>query len=224
MDSNIVEFKNNRALSKSDEAYTIIEQKIVTMELPPGCLISENDLSRELSIGRTPVREALQRLAAEHLVEIMPRRGIRVTEMNIRQQLRLIEVRRVLEVLEAELAAQRANQEQRVEFGELARAMRETADNNDYMQFVPLDYRYHQLMAEAADNEFSAGMLDQLNGLSHRFWHHHHKQADDLNIAVRLHVRVATAIAEQDVEGARTAATEHMDYIHAFTRSTFDLA
>ena len=224
MDSNIVELRNTHPLSKSDEAYNIIEQKIVTMELAPGCLISENDLARDLSIGRTPVREALQRLAAEHLVEIMPRRGIRVTEMNIRKQLRLIEVRRVLEILEAELAAQRANPEQRQEFKALAQAMVKTADDNDYMQFVPLDYRYHQLLAEAADNDFSAGMLNQINGLSHRFWHYHHEQADDLNQTVRLHVRVATAIAEQDVEGASVAAAEHMDYILAFTRSTIDLA
>ncbi len=223
MDSNIVGLKSSHPASKTDEAYAIIGKKIVTMELLPGCLISENDLARELFIGRTPVREALQRLAAEHLVEIMPRRGIRVTEMNIKKQLRLIEVRRVLEILEVQLAAQRATAGQREAFAKLARKMKITADNNDYMSFVPLDYRYHQLLAEAADNEYSAGMLSQINGLSHRFWHYHQRQADDLQIAVKLHVRVALAIAAQNIDDASIAAAEHMDYILAFTKATIDL-
>ncbi len=223
MDSSIIETKRQHPLSKADEAHRIIEEKIVTMALAPGSLISENDLATELNFGRTPVREALQRLAAEHLVEIMPRRGIRVTEMNLKQQLRLIEVRRELEILEAGLAAQRANQAQRQQFRQLASAMKQSADDNNYLQFVPLDYQYHQLLAEAADNTFSAGMLVQLNGLSHRFWHHYHQQADDLTIAARLHIKVATAIAGQEVEGARKAAAEHMDYIHSFTKSTIEL-
>ena len=223
MDSSIIEFKRHHSLSKADEVYRIIEEKIVTMALAPGAMISENDLAVDLNYGRTPVREALQRLATEHLVEIIPRRGIRVTEMNLKQQLRLIEVRRVLEVLEVGLAAKRASQGQRQQFNNLAEKMQLSADSNNYLQFVPLDHQYHQLLAEAADNEFSAGMLDQLNGLSHRFWHHYHQQADDLNIAAHLHIKVASAIANQQVDAARKAAEEHMDYIYNFTRSTIDL-
>ena len=223
MDSSIIETRRQTPLSKTDEVHRIIEEKIVTMELAQGSLLSESDLDDDLNYGRTPVREALQRLAAEHLVEIMPRRGIRVTGMNIKQQLRLIEVRRVLEVLEVELAAKRAKAIQREQFKQLAKEMQQTADDDNYRQFVQLDYQYHQLLAEAADNAFSANMLTQLNGLSHRFWHHYHQQADDLQIAARLHIKVAKAIAKQDIGKAKQAAEEHMDYIHTFTKSTIDL-
>src|SRR5690348_17748309 len=65
---------------------------IVTLQLSPGTILSEQALAQRLKIGRTPIREALQRLARDGLVVIMPRRGIMVSEINLRLQLRLLEV------------------------------------------------------------------------------------------------------------------------------------
>src|SRR5712692_3761946 len=92
----------------TDRAYRAIEEQIVTLKLPPGTVISEAVLSKRLRIGRTPIREAIQRLARERLMVIMPRRGIMVSEVNIRTQLRLLEVRRELERLIARGAARRS--------------------------------------------------------------------------------------------------------------------
>jgi DNA-binding GntR family transcriptional regulator len=110
-------------VSKTAQAYRRLEEKIVTMALAPGTLLSESELAAQLGLGRTPVREALQRLATEHLVEIMPRRGIRVSVIDIRQQLRLLEVRRELEKLNAALAAGRASDDNRQQFRALAQNM-----------------------------------------------------------------------------------------------------
>ena len=85
------------AQSLTDRAYAEIEEMIITLRLAPGSAISESELSAHLGIGRTPIREALQRLARERLVSIFPRRGIIVTEINVASQLRLLEVRRELE-------------------------------------------------------------------------------------------------------------------------------
>ena len=126
-------------MSKVEEVYSLIEEKIITMELAPGELISENELAKELGFGRTPVREALQQLARQYLVEVMPRRGIRVTEIDIKVQMRLIEVRSVLEQLQAKLAAKRATSEQRQRFVEIALEMEGTAQHEDYLNFVRLD-------------------------------------------------------------------------------------
>ena len=79
--------------SLTDRAYGALEELIVTLKLPPGSAVSEAELSERLRIGRTPIREALQRLARERLVTILPRRGIIVSEINMRSQLRLLEVR-----------------------------------------------------------------------------------------------------------------------------------
>ena len=210
-------------MSKVEEAYSLIEEKIITMELAPGELLSENELAKELGFGRTPVREALQQLARQYLVEVMPRRGIRVTEIDIKVQMRLIEVRSVLEQLQAKLAAKRATPEQRHQFVEIALEMQRAAQHEDYLNFVRLDNEYNILMSNSCDNEFAGAMLNQLHGLSRRFWHRHHQLMNDLSEAARLHVQVATAISEGNEILAEQAAKEHMDYINTFTKATLEL-
>src|SRR4051812_45652653 len=101
--------------SLTEKAYRQVEELIVTLQIAPGTVVSEAQLSERLEIGRTPIREALQRLARERLVVVLPRRGIMVSEINVRTQLRLLEVRRELERLIARQAARRASDPQRAE-------------------------------------------------------------------------------------------------------------
>jgi DNA-binding GntR family transcriptional regulator len=209
--------------SKSDQAYRVLEEMIVTMELAPGSLLSESRLVDQLNLGRTPVREALQRLATENLVEIMPRRGIRITDINIKQQLRLLEVRRSIEQLNIRLSARRANHAVKKQFGAIAEEMLKAAQAGDYMEFLRLDRDLNELLSDAADNEFSAHMLQQIHGLSRRFWHKHYMQSDDLSRVAELHAATARAIAQGDEEAAASASAAHMDYIQSFTLSTLDM-
>src|SRR4029079_11997900 len=106
-------------------------ERIVTLQLLPGTVLSEQALALRLKIGRTPIREALQRLARDGLVVIMPRRGIMVSEINLKLQLRLLEVRRELERLMASLAAERATTAERREFAENPGAMPTAGTKDD---------------------------------------------------------------------------------------------
>ena len=94
--------------SLADKAYHEIRGLIVSLELAPGAVIDERELIERLEIGRTPVREALRRLAHERLVEVYPRRGMFVTGVDVRELARLSEVRELLEPEAARLAAERA--------------------------------------------------------------------------------------------------------------------
>ena len=208
--------------SKTDIAYRLLEEKIVTMELAPGMLLSESELALQLGLGRTPVREALQRLAAEYLVEIMPRRGIRVTEIEIKKQLRLLEVRRLLEQLTAGMAARRADSRMKLRFSEIAESMVESASDDDYLGFLRLDSEFNELMKKAADNDFSASMLQQLHGLSRRFWHNYYRHEHDLPLVAEIHAAIARAIASGDEDVAVEASRAHMDYIQSFTRAALE--
>ena len=114
--------------SLTDQAYVALEEMICTLRLEPGEVLSEGALSQTLGIGRTPVREALQRLAREGLVTVLPRRGILVSEFNIGKQLRMLEVRRELERLMVRSAASRATADERTRFAAIARAIFESAD------------------------------------------------------------------------------------------------
>src|SRR5258708_6689924 len=83
-------------VSLTEQAYRALEEQIVTLKIAPGTVVSEAILGQRLGIGRTPIREALWRLARERLVTIIPHRGIIVSEINIKLQLRLLELRRVV--------------------------------------------------------------------------------------------------------------------------------
>src|SRR4030088_3327024 len=105
--------------SQSEEAYLQIRERIVSLDMPPGSVVNESRLRAELNIGRTPIREALQRLARENLVRSIPHRGTFVTDINITDLARITEVRVVLESHAARLAAARISAAERTAFGEL---------------------------------------------------------------------------------------------------------
>ena len=127
------------SMTLTDRAYEMIETRIVALDLEPGQVLSESQLVEELGIGRTPVREALQRLAAEGLVVVMPRRGVMVAEINIAKQLQLLELRREVERLCACKAAQRATEAERAQFGDLGTRLAASAEARDYDAFMQLD-------------------------------------------------------------------------------------
>ena len=204
----------------TDRAYRELEEMIVTLQLSPGTILSEQALAQRLKIGRTPIREALQRLARDGLVVIMPRRGIMVSEINLLLQLRLLEVRRELERLMASLAAERATPEERAEFAEIARAMMEAASKSDDIAFMRLDRELNGLMIEAAHNDYAARSMKQVQGLSRRFWYMHYREAADLPLCARLHANQARAIAEGNADAAGRATDRLMDYVENFTRGT----
>lgn len=207
-------------LSLADRAYDHLEEMIVTLKFAPGSAVSEAALSARLGIGRTPIREALQRLARERLVQILPRRGIIVSEVNVRSQLRLLEVRREIERLVARTAARRASPEERERFADIAQTFERAARDNDETGFMRVDREFNELCLAASRNEFAAGAMSLMQSLSRRFWFIHYKQVGDMPLAAKLHADVARAIAKQDEAGAAAASDRLLDYIEEFTRAT----
>ena len=208
------------AQSLTDRAYAELEEMIVTLKLAPGTGVSEAELSNHLGIGRTPIREALQRLARERLVVILPRRGIIVSDINVGRQLRLHEVRRELERLIARTAARRATSDQRARFRELARLFEKSARVNDDITFMRTDREFNLLCSSAAHNEFAAGAMSLMHGLSRRFWYIHYQEAADMPLTAKLHADIARAIAAKDEERAADASDKLLDAIEKFTRDT----
>lgn len=207
----------------TERAYVALEELITTLQLEPGAFLSEMALAERLGFGRTPIREALQRLARDGLVVVAPRRGILVSEINLKAQLRLLETRRVLEALMARLAAERADAGERARFTGMAAGMRAAADASDDIAFMRLDREFNQLISTAARNEFAARSIATMTALSRRFWYQHYKEVGDLALSARLHAEVAEAIAERDGKAAAEASDRLMDYIESFARKTLDV-
>ncbi len=206
------------AQSLTDLAYLHLEEMIVTLQLAPGSAVSEAELSNHLGIGRTPIREALQRLAREKLVQILPRRGIIVSEINVASQLRLLEVRRELERLIARSAARRATGEERAQFRQIVARFEKSAKANDDVAFMRTDRDFNMLCSGASHNEFAAGAMSLMHSLSRRFWYIHYKQAADMPLTAKLHADIARAIADGDEEKAARASDRLLEAIEKFTR------
>ncbi|WP_119166551.1 GntR family transcriptional regulator [Algihabitans albus] len=208
--------------SLTDRAYRQLEERIVTLQMAPGEVLSEAALSKQLGIGRTPIREALQRLAREGLVVILPRRGILVAEINVRNQLELLRVRRELERLMAILCARRCTAEERTVFAELAAQMDAAASGADDVAFMRQDRQLNLLIATCCRNQYASRAMGLTHGLSRRFWYQHYKQVLDLPLCARLHAEQARAIAASDKDAAAAATDRLMDYMESFTRATLD--
>lgn len=206
--------------SLTDLAYAHLEELIVTLKLPPGKAVSESELSVLTGIGRTPIREALQRLAREKLVAILPRRGIVVAEINVGSQLKLLEVRREIERLIARTAARRAIAGERERFRQLARLFEKSARSDDDVAFMRTDREFNALCSAAAHNEFAASAMTLMHSLSRRFWYIHYQQAADMPLTAKLHADIARAIADADEERAAAASDRLIDEIEKFTRDT----
>ena len=208
--------------SLTDHAYRALEELIVTLRLTPGEVLSEAALSKQLGIGRTPIREALQRLAREGLVQILPRRGILVADINVKSQLELLRVRRELERLMARFAALRTTPAERQAFLALARGMDRSAAIEDDVAFMRQDRSLNLMMAKACRNEYAQKSMGLMHGLSRRFWYMHYKEVLDLPLCARLHANLSRAIGEGDPDQAAQASDKLIDYTEAFTRATLE--
>ncbi len=208
--------------SLSDQAYSQIEEMIVTMRLPPETPVSEAQLSSLLGIGRTPIREAIQRLSREHLVTIVPKRGIFISDLNTQKQLRVLETRRELERLICKKAAKRATPEERKEFEKQAKDFRKAAKDKNDALFLRVDKEFNDLTIIAARNEFAAAAMSSLHGMSRRFWFGVLHRKVDLVESANLHATLAEAIFLGNEKNTVTALDKLIDHIEKCTRETID--
>ena len=199
------------AASLADQAYSALRHLIVSLELPPGSSIREPDLVARLGIGRTPVREALRRLALERLVEVYPRRGMFVTTVDVRDLARLCEVRAVLEPEAARLAAERAT---RADLDGINALLEELAAERrrDDRLLIDLDERIHRAIYRSSHNQLLEETLEWYYAHALRIWALALDRAPDLPGAVLEHRPLLEAIARGQGERAATLMREHVEH------------
>jgi DNA-binding GntR family transcriptional regulator len=185
------------AASLADVAYRRLEEAIVTLSLRPGAILTEAQMIELVGVGRTPVREALIRLAQQGLVEILPRKGVAVTAIDAIDVMAALDVREVLERLIAVEAARRAGPAERSAILAMARAMREAAQAGDVKAYMRLDKELDALVASAARSPYATRAVEPLQALIRRAWYFFERQ-DDLEPAAAHHVAFAQALASGD--------------------------
>ncbi len=192
----------------ADRAYAEIRDRIVSHELPPGAPLNEDALIRELGVGRTPIREAIKRLALEDLVTIYPRRGSFVTEINITDLAQISDVRIQLEGHAAYRAAELAGAPERAEADELIAELERLASDADAL--MRLDARVHRFVYRCSRNPYLESTLDRYLNLSLRIWYLVIDRLPHLEQSVYEHADLLRAVRDAKPERARDLAASHV--------------
>jgi DNA-binding GntR family transcriptional regulator len=178
-------------------AYRALERMIVMLDLAPGSVATEGALIDRVGLGRTPVREAIQRLAWEGLIEVRPRAGLAIAPLHAADWLRVLDARSGVEQVLARSAARRATEQAAGQFHAAALAMHKAAVAGNVVAFLEADKALDEAMAAAADNPFAARLAAPLQTHSRRFWFRY--QADTgLAAAAERHVELISAILAGD--------------------------
>lgn len=203
--------------NKSEIAYNLLEQMITFRELEPGTMVSESQLMKLADLGRTPIREALQKLSAEKMVEIHPRKGILIPLMSVEVQLKLLEVRRTLEEQAVRFAVHRSTIAQKDEMLHLAEQLLSSEVYTDPKQYGETLKKVHQAIADSTQNEYLTMAILPLQGLSRRFWFAHIQSTErEFKIAGELHGATLKSICHGDEVEAARASLALNDYLTEF--------
>ncbi len=178
------------------------------LELEPGSVINEGALQGELQLGRTPIREALQRLEWEQLVTIVPRRGNFVTEISITDLHQIFELRMETETLATRLAAQRGTDAHWEEMAQILDIQDWTATSDQTL--IDIDEACHHIIYDAADNRFLQESLTTHYTLSLRLWYLFLHRMGDMRTAVREHQQIYECLRIRDADEAVHLMKQHI--------------
>ncbi len=209
--------------SQTDQAYSLIEEMIVTMDLPPGASVSEAILSARTGIGRTPIRMALKLLEHQGLITSLPRKGVFIRQLKVEDELAILEIRRPVEKMIVCKAARLTSQAQREALRFCSECMVQAAIVGDSNRFIHFDKECDRIVYETSRNPFAIDFAMMLYAHSRRFWKTYSKQADWVASAY-LHSTLMHAIADGDEVRAAQTCDALIDFLETFCKSVVGLA
>lgn len=205
----------------ADQAYDAIESMVCTLQLEPGSPVVEAEIAERAGLGRTPVREALLRMASIGLIVPQPRRGLRVSAIDLAEHLDVILTRRALECLIAACSARRATQAQRQEILRCAQKMEKAAARGRLDQYMEADRALDIANHHASQNHSAVRAVQPLAVQCRRFWYAYQHEGD-ITEGARAHLQLARGIDSGDEASAIAGAQALMDYLEQFARRVID--
>jgi DNA-binding GntR family transcriptional regulator len=207
-------------VSLSARAYREIRRMIVRLDLAPGAVIRDDELQQRLGLGRTPIREALQRLERDQFVTVIPRRGMYVSNIDVGELATLYETRAIIEPYAARLACVRGTSTH----WDRMRAALDAAHvpGTPGGELIEHDRTCHEIVWEAADNRFLTDTLDMLYAQSDRLWHMYLADVDDMAHAVDEHTQILDALVAGDGDRAASLTEAHIRSFDAQIRNAVE--
>jgi len=204
-----------------DLAYERIEELLINCKLKPGRQLTLQELQDETGLGRTPVHNAVSRLAVDTLLIVVPRYGLKVAPIDLARERLLLQLRKNIERFVVRLAVERASLSHRNQMLHIERALRERRNVITLAEFNQLDRRIDQILLSAADEPFLEHTLRPLHTIYRRIGFIHHTLTEgkaDLSQTVDCHLSVLNAVANRHLDTALTAT----DALIGFVDSMFD--
>ena len=199
--------------SLAEQAYELLEEKLVTLALSPGAQVSEGQLIDMIGFGRTPVREAIQRLAQQEMFLVLPRKGLVVTPVNRASMVHILEARKPIERVIVYRAALNAKDDQRSEISAIARKL--TISHDDFAEFLKLENTLDKLLDQCAGNPYATAAVAPLRSHCRRFWYFHRHQLP-LADPISANSKMARLVARRDSIGSQKASDGVMAVMERF--------
>jgi DNA-binding GntR family transcriptional regulator len=193
-----------------DRLYAVLKHRILTCVMRPGERIMEKDICAEMTVSRTPLREALNRLALEGLVVLTPYRGYAVAPVIVKAFQELCEVRRIIEADSAALAAARATPEQLVALRAEARLTYTPGDPATYEGYLRSNSRFHRALVRCTGNSLLETMVTSALDRHQRPLYLGLDVGVDAAAATSEHVQLVDALEQHDAALARSLMFEHV--------------
>ncbi len=223
--SDILDVRNESEDSESqtEQAYNLIEEMIVTLDLPPGASVSEATLSTRTGIGRTPIRMALKRLEHQGLITSLPRKGVFIRQLRVEDELAILEIRRPVDRMLAVKAARLASKAQRDNLRFCVDCMVQAAIAGELHRYLHFDQECDRIIHDTSHNPFAIDFAGLLYVHSRRFWVAYSRERDWVTIAY-LHSDLMNAVADGDEDRTVAASDALIDYLEKFCRTVTGFA
>jgi DNA-binding GntR family transcriptional regulator len=201
-------------MSLKKETYEKLRYRIITNDFQSGQQLYEKELMQEYGIGRTPLREIFQDLQRNGLIEIMPKLGTRVVSMDLRVLRETVQLRRELEGLAAELAAQHIESEQSARLRQLLDEAAKVKTNSldALKKLADIDMAFHQIIYEASGNRQLKEMIESLLYKMSMYWFQVGFSAAEFREQFERLEELLRAIAEKRKKDAREIMKQHIDH------------
>ena len=209
---------NTNSESLAARAYRILLDRLIMLDIQPGEPIMEKQLAEEMGVGRTPLREALKRLEADHLVVTYPRRGTFASQVDVTELAHVSEIRQALEPLAARRAAEVKGGEMRAQLLDVLDELKSLDPNQSQRDLLSYDLSVHRLIYSVTHNEHLSETLIRLNNIATRIW----AALSDRLPALHDHIVEHTTLLEQiiagDAEAAEQTASQHVKNFYTMVR------
>lgn len=207
---NVNPASREKSLSLNEQAYLAFRHKLITLRYKPGEYLNTAQVMDDLAMGRTPINQAIHRLATEGLLQIIPRKGVMVAPLSIDDALELIEVRLVNETLCVELASQKEIDSHLQQLRELNQQIAQASKSRSREQMMLLDREFHQALADIAGNSRLSDILSVIHAQAQRFWATTLSNVVHMDEVIAEHDEIIEALESGDKQRAADAARAHI--------------